>query len=98
MSNTAKVSFFGFDQTPKGSIQGTIQTIKETDEEIEVYVNLDDGRFVEITINRKRPKLASRGQQALSVKKGLQQAREGKLTDNPPDLDADAKLIEDDEE
>lgn len=98
MSNNAKVSFFGFDQTPKGSVQGNIQTIKETDDEIEVYVNLDDGRFIEIHINRKRPKVKPlTAEERSAVEKDLQQAREGKFADSPPDLDADAKLIDNEE-
>lgn len=45
-----QVAFFGYDQTPKGRVKGKIQSYVETDETIAVHMQLDDGRYVEITI------------------------------------------------
>lgn len=49
----AQVAIFGYDWSPKGTLKGEVKTYSETDETIVVNVQLEDGRFVEITIPNK---------------------------------------------
>ncbi len=55
-SKSIRVSFFSSDQDPRGQVEGKLLTFKEDDEHVECYGELEDGRYIEIVLKRRRKK------------------------------------------